>query len=105
VTEPDQDNPIEMGLRRLNVSLSPLLRYVLAMVCVGKTDDEIAAALTVTRRTASNYVSRLFAATKTTNRPALVAEVLGGLAGVKRAEKLAAMAWRKALVVVRRAKP
>lgn len=99
------DDPIEAGLTRLNVTLSPLLRYVLTKVCLGMTDDEIAEALEVSKRTASGYVSRLFAATKTSSRAALVAQVLGGIKQIHRSEKIAAAAWKADCVTMRRAKP
>lgn len=98
-------DPIEQGLRRLDVDLSPLLRYVLSLVCLGHTDAEIAEKLDVAPRTAKGYLSRIFAATSTTGRVALVAEVLGGLKAIRREAKTAEAFWRSARVVVRRAPP
>ena len=99
------DDPIETGLRRLGLDISPLLRYVLALVCLGYTDTEISEVLSVSRRTASNYVARLFAATHTTSRTTLVAEVLSGLKLVKRSSRIAQNAWLGDLITTQRAKP
>jgi DNA-binding NarL/FixJ family response regulator len=90
---PDELDPIEAGARRLNLTLSPTLRYVLAMVCAGRSNEEIAAELNVAERTAKNYVSSLLGMAKVDNRAALIAEVLAGKNNVQRAVTLAKKAW------------
>lgn len=101
MTEPDA--PIEAGLRRLGIMLSPVLRYVLAMVCRGSTDDEIAETLGVARRTINAYVKRLFTSTGTTNRTALVGAILANKSHLQREESAARKAWLSS--TTRRSKP
>jgi DNA-binding NarL/FixJ family response regulator len=94
--EVDDSDPIEAGIRRLNLKLSETLRYVLAMLCAGRSNEEIAAEINVSVRTAKNYVGRLLEQTRTSTRTALVAEVLAGGNNVSRGESLAKVAWRAA---------
>jgi DNA-binding CsgD family transcriptional regulator len=98
------DDPIEAGIRRINLRLTSTERYVLAMVCAGERDANIAVALRCGRRKAAGIVSRLLEKTATTSRVALVAEVLAGLHSVRRANALARKAWQADTVPVRRAK-
>lgn len=98
----DDQDPIEAGLRRLSIDITATERFVLAMVCAGHRDEDIATALRCGRRKAAGIVSRLFAKTKTTNRVALVAQVLAGLRSVSRGVSLAKKAWIADTVPVRR---
>jgi len=90
---PDELDPVEAGARRLNLQLTPTLRYVLALVCSGCSNEEIGQAVNVAERTAKNYVSSLLTMAKVDNRAALITEVLAGKNNVQRAVTLAKRAW------------
>jgi DNA-binding CsgD family transcriptional regulator len=95
-------DPIAAGIRRLSVTLTATERYVLALVCAGDRDEDIAVALGCGRRKAAGIVGRLLAATKTSNRVALVAEVLAGLQPIRRGVSIAKKAWHDGTVPTRR---